>query len=777
MLDRCYIYAMSARRPIREVGHSYSHSFSMLAFVLFLACFLLVDAQNVNYRAPWVASVVSSATSHYKPWVTPSPPKSNVFFTKPNHTAQYPFPKPPQNACAFWMEEIQHQGLAPYQSDPSYKVFRNVKDFGAKGDGITDDTAAINLAISTGDRCAPGTCASSTTTPATVYFPPGTYVISSSIVDYYYTNIIGNPNCLPVIQASSNFTAPAGNIGLIDADPYGANGLSYGSTNTFFRYIRSIILDTTQVPANASVTGIHWPTAQATSLQNIVFYLSDAPGTQHQGVFCEEGSGGFMTDLVVYGGLYGFNWGNQQFTMRNLTISNAVTAINQLWDWSWAYKALNINNCSVGLNMSSGAPSDLSVTSITMFDSVMSNTPVGILTGRGTTTQPPAAGSLIIENCQFQNVSTIVEGPSGALLPGSTGSTTVAGWGSGHAYTPNGPQVFEGHITPNTRPASLISNGAFYQRSKPQYEQYGANAFLSARSLGVTGNGKTDDTKALQNAIYAAQKQRKILFVDAGAYIVTSTIYIPAGSRIIGESYPVIFGAGKYFSDINSPQVVVQVGKPGEKGTIEWIDMVVSGKGATAGAIFIEYNLASSTPAPAQSWTPRGSSGPKWGGSGPFWGPKWGPGQQLSGPSGLWDVHARIGGFAGTDLQVANCPTTPTIATPPAPINPNCICGFMSIQISSTASNLYLENVWIWTADHDIEDATLRHITVFNGRGMYVAPGANIIWMYGTAVEHHVLYEYQLTGTNDIYMGQIQTETAYYVRSPVSLSQVTTTDA
>ena len=44
----------------------------------------------------------------------------------------------------FWMANIKHQGLAAFNSDPSgYQVFRNVKDFGAKGDGVTDDTAAI----------------------------------------------------------------------------------------------------------------------------------------------------------------------------------------------------------------------------------------------------------------------------------------------------------------------------------------------------------------------------------------------------------------------------------------------------------------------------------------------------------------------------------------------------------------------------------------------------------------------------------------------------------
>lgn len=30
-------------------------------------------------------------------------------------------------------------------------------------------------------------------------------------------------------------------------------------------------------------------TAQATSLQNVIFKMSDAPGTQHQGLFIESG--------------------------------------------------------------------------------------------------------------------------------------------------------------------------------------------------------------------------------------------------------------------------------------------------------------------------------------------------------------------------------------------------------------------------------------------------------------------------------------------------------
>jgi len=44
----------------------------------------------------------------------------------------------------YWLEKIKHQGTAAYNLDPAgYKVFRNVKDYGAVGDGVTDDTEAI----------------------------------------------------------------------------------------------------------------------------------------------------------------------------------------------------------------------------------------------------------------------------------------------------------------------------------------------------------------------------------------------------------------------------------------------------------------------------------------------------------------------------------------------------------------------------------------------------------------------------------------------------------
>jgi len=188
------------------------------------------------------------------------------------------------------------------------------------------------------------------------------------------------------------------------------------------------------------------------------------------------------------------------------------------------------------------------------------------------------------------------------------------------------------------------------------------------------GDGITDDTTAVQNALTAAATAGKIVFFDAGTYQVTKTLFVPKGSKILGESYAVIMSRGAFFADISKPQVVVKVGNP---GTVEWSDMIVSTQGAQAGAILIQWNLAATAAA----------------------------------PSGMWDVHTRIGGFVGSNLQLAQCKAQPGSSA----VVKECYGAYLSLHGTKTAQALYMEHVWLWTADHDVDDPGLGQITVSCG--------------------------------------------------------------
>ncbi|KAF2734031.1 exo-beta-1,3-glucanase-like protein [Polyplosphaeria fusca] len=625
----------------------------------------------------------------------------------------YPVSLASSSCAPYWMEQIKHQGIAPFNlgsSNGSYQVFRNVKDYGAKGDGVTDDTAAIQDAVSSGGRCAPGVCYSTTKAPAAVYFPEGTYLISTSIIDHCYTQIIGNPNCIPTLVASSNFSTgtTGGNVSpMLDGSQYQKDAAKeIGATNIFFR--------------------------QSTSLQNLEFRMSTASDTRHEGIFVEEGSGGFMTDLVFHGGNIGFD-----------------AAINQIWNWGWTYKSISINNCQIGLNISGSSRDAASVGFVTLLDSYIRNTQIGILTSKSDTSEPDAAGSLYLENVEMEVVDVAIMGPNNQIhLSGFQGYKYIDAWADGHRYTPTGPVKIWGGLAASPRmsaPELLDASGSYYEKSKPQYETVNVSQFLSARDLSAKGDGNTDDTTALNQALVQAVKAKKILFVDAGFYKVTGTVFIPAGAQIVGEALAsVILSSESYFNDMSSPKPVVQVGNQDNTGVVEWSDMIVSTQGQQQGAILIKWSLGTDVYV---------ASNPEGG---------------VAAVSGMWDVHARVGGFAGSQLQVEQCGTTPGINITSDSLANECIAAYLTMHISKWAYGLYMENVWLWTADHDIDDAHSNgtQITVYAGRGLLVESLIGMIWLYGTAVEHHVKYQYQFADTQHIFMGQIHTEIAYYQPNP-----------
>lgn len=166
-------------------------------------------------------------------------------------------------ASSYWLANTRH-GKSPFNPTGGYQVFRNVQtDCGARGDGVTDDTQAIQNCIANQNRCG-GNCGSSTVAGALIYFPPGNYVISTSIQMYYFTQMVGDALNPPTLTASSSFVG----LGVLSSDYYfpGGNGAEwYINQNNFYRQVRNFVIDTRNVP-NGQIAGLHWQVAQATSL-------------------------------------------------------------------------------------------------------------------------------------------------------------------------------------------------------------------------------------------------------------------------------------------------------------------------------------------------------------------------------------------------------------------------------------------------------------------------------------------------------------------------------
>jgi glucan 1,3-beta-glucosidase len=140
----------------------------------------------------------------------------------------------------------------------------------------------------------------------------------------------------------------------------------------------------------------------------------------------------------------------------------------------------------------------------------------------------------------------------------------------------------------------------------------------------------------------------------------------------------------------------------------------------------------------------------------------------------MWDCHFRVGGAKGSQLQLMDCPKLSRS------INPNCKAASMLMYITRSAPG-YFENVWAWTADHDIDqppsapgasDTGSSQVDIYSARGILIE-SQGPVWLYGTASEHNAFYQYQFSGANNIYSGHMQTETPYWQPTPNALGVFT----
>ncbi|TLD31026.1 hypothetical protein PspLS_01908 [Pyricularia sp. CBS 133598] len=639
---------------------------------------------------------------------------------------------------SFWLSNLGPLGVQPYAGGGGYQFFRNVvDDFGADNTGKTDTAEALNAASASwskdlvGDsrtRCGEK-CGNTFSQGAIVFFPGGTYKICTPVIQYYYTQFVGDPNDMPIIKGCDDFQG----IALFDVDPYipEASGRQwYINQNQFFRQIRNFRFDLRDMPESTAEhdqelvpTGIHWQVSQATSLQNLVFDMPTTDSTTAVGIFTENGSGGFVSDIEFNGGNIGWRAGSQQYTAHSLVFNKCNTAVQMVWDWGWNWQKITVNGGSIGFNISGvGGDGGQGIGSISLIDSTIKDVRIGILINSLSN-----APNIVLDNTKFENVASTVASTSGSTM--LTGNSQL--WATGMRYNGSEGSMETGAVTAPARGKGL--NGPdekLFLRSRPQYEGHNAGSFLIATTDGGCKNDGTGDQASCINAfLRKAVDGRKIAYFPAGVYVVGSTVNIPTNSVVQGSLWSQIMGSGFYFSDMKNPKVMVQVGNKGDVGTMEITEMLFSVRGATAGAVLMEWNVAAVS----------------------------------QGAAAMWDSHFRVGGGLGTDLDLSTCPKFSNKA--------ECIAASLLFRVTPQA-NGYFENVWVWVADHDNDktiynqpDSSSTQISIFAARCTLIE-SRGPSWFVGGGSEHCVMYNYLVSNAESVYLGHIQTESPYYQPKP-----------
>ncbi|KAJ5151658.1 hypothetical protein N7492_009953 [Penicillium capsulatum] len=604
----------------------------------------------------------------------------------------------------FWLDAQDHEqgasGYAPYgkSNNGPYPVYRNVRDYSAVGDGTGDQTGKIQKAIDDdgngGNRKGKGV----TRYPAEVFLPGGTYTIGSTLTMTVGTIIVGDPANKPVIKASPNFK---GQFMVMGYDP------DAGQPETsFMMLLKNVILDTTAVDPNQSITALQWGVAQGAGLTNLEIRMpTNCKG--HTGIDIKAGSTIAVTDVTIHGGATGIINSNQQVNFKNINFQGCGTAFEAAGGWSALLQGATFESCGTGINMTTNA-----LGSLTLLDSNTINSGVVIRFHDSSHDQGPQNSQIVIENLEHNSADPIAVDTQGNTHLEAMPHVDTWLWGT---LVPGG---FEAGASGTTqRSANLLANGKYFTKAQPTYEEFGADDVVNVKSvpgISVKGDGLTDDTAALNKILAQNAANCKISYIPYGVYRVSDTVLIPVGSRVVGEAWSVISGYGDVFKDESKPRAVVRVGNPGDVGVIEIQDMRFSVGEILPGAKVLEVNAAGNQP----------------------------------GDVGLWNTMVTVGGTAETSISSRCTSQDPK----------DCMAAFMVMHLTKSSS-AYVENFWGWTADHNLDSSSLLTI-ISTGRGILVEATKGT-WLTGTGAEHNWLYNYNFHDAANVYAGLLQTESPY----------------
>jgi hypothetical protein len=457
----------------------------------------------------------------------------------------------------------------------SISAFQNLPDdpraikVVAKGDGVADDSAAIQAALDRAYNKGSG---------GVVFLPSGRYRISRSLLIPLAVRMYGIGPTRPVLVLGKNtpgFQKGVGtmvvfmggdqyNVGKVpvpvaSAVPYSEN-VRDANSSTFYSALSNVDFDIGD--GNPGAAAVRQRTAQHSNLSHIDFRI----GSGFAGIY-NVGNVGY--NLNFYGGRYGIvsektspAW---QYTLMDATFDGQRDAAIREHEAGLTLANTTIRNTPVGIEIDRGYGdwlwgSDVRFENVSKAALVISNED-NVYTQVG------------MQNAIARNVPTFARfRDSGKTVAGAGAAYKVGEFNYGlmlPGYGSIGKFDTRMQAAPLARmPAPL----ARVMRALPPTSEWS-----NARSFGARGDGMTDDTAALQKAI----DSRRVVYLPLGFYMISDTLRMKRDTVIIGlhpgMTQLVLPNGLPAYAGVGTAKAMLESAKGG--------DAIVSGIGLATGEV------------------------------------------------------------------------------------------------------------------------------------------------------------------------------------------------
>ncbi len=395
---------------------------------------------------------------------------------------------------------------------PTNSGLVNVKDYGAKGDGTTDDTEAFKKAISENWTY----CGGAVNNFRFLYVPNGTYLVTDQILFQRWTTLQGQSETGTIIKLKENsaaFQNSAQPRAVLRCRFLGNSCSPYDGDNnsSFANYIQHIKIEIGA--GNPGAIGVQYNTHNQGAMRNVTITSNDGNGVTGLDLSETEFGPGLIKDVTINGFDYGIKtpFNVSHATMNNITLNNQKK-LGMLNGMPLSIYNFTSNNSVTAIENNGD---------IAMLFLVKGNLNGGLANNKAIISKN--SGRLNLREVKAVGYGNLLQ-EEGNDIPGNTIGEYITG--EKIEIFPSG----KGHLKLPVKETPAV----FYE---------------PISSWVYADPSQQDDTKSIQDAMNSGAST--IYFNFKGDYFITNTIIVPATvKRIVGmnvaiQGNPEVFGTTK----------------------------------------------------------------------------------------------------------------------------------------------------------------------------------------------------------------------------------------